>query len=54
MPLLTGEIYAGREKPTVLELFNFIINETDQYIVICNELEAIRAYQPKDEALVMV
>lgn len=44
----------GREQPSVLELYNFIIETSDHYSNLCKELEAIRSYEPKDEALVMV
>lgn len=46
--------FIGREQPSVLELYNFIIETSDHYSNLCKELEAIRSYEPKDEALVMV
>jgi hypothetical protein len=48
------KVTIGREQPTVLELYNFIIETSDHYSNLCEELEAIRTYQPKDEALVML
>jgi len=44
----------GRELPSVLELFNLIINETEHFTLMCHELEAIRSYTPADKALVVL
>ena len=44
----------GRELPYVLELFNFIINETEHFNLMCHELEAIKTYRPVDNVLVVL
>ena len=38
----------------MLELYNHIIDTSDLYSKLCDELEAIWHYEPKDEVLVMV
>ena len=47
-------IFIGRELPTGLELYNFITSEADYFTDMCKELEAIRAYEPTDTALVVL
>ena len=50
----TDNFVRGRELPTGLELYNFITSEADYFTDMCKELEAIRAYQPTDTALVVL
>ena len=48
------KVPSGREQPNILELYNFIIEKTEHYSNLCNEVEEVQRYTLSDEALVLL
>lgn len=52
--LKTPNVLNGREQPSALELYNFIIDTSDHYDNLCDELQGFTQYQSVGEVKVLL